>query len=426
MTSPWVLQLRKGSFRGVGFDIEGHELSGGRRIASHEFPYKDLAYTEDLGKKQRTFSLNLFIVGSNYFASRNALIEALEAPGPGILVHPYLNGNKNVVVDSYSQSEKMSDGGLTTFTVTFRETGNKPEPVGVADYKSLISDAASRLQAAAATDFLDFNVDGAPSFVFASAISLINSAAAVLQKTTTGIPGSPSALAELSYSVRNLKGSAAELLRKPESLANSIVGSIKSLTSILNLDGLLPEDNDGKVIVKAEQAVLDSTQGSLMRGAFSGFLEFYKTLPVTYDTTQSRKTEKQNQELFQRLVTLSAISELASVSSDTSYGSTAEALAQRDLLISSLEDILFSDTVSDDTYGAVQDLQAAISRAIPDPLGETPRLSLIPLYQVTPTLSIVYDLYESLDLENDVILRNNISHPGFISPVAPLEVIAGD
>lgn len=426
MTAPWILQLRAGSFRGAPFEIDSHDYEGGRRIANHVFPYKDLAYTEDLGKKQRQFTINAYIIGQNYFGARKKLIEALETEGPGILVHPYLNGNKNVVVDEFKLTETTSDGGIVKFSITFKETGTKPEPVGVTDLKANVADYADALEDSASSDFLSFNVLSTASFVFASATAMIGQASDLMAKTTSGLPGDPEALSNLAYSIRNLKGNSADLARRPGALSASIISSMKLLTSVLNIDGLLPENSKGIAIVRPDQALLDAKQGQQKRGAFTGLLDFYKGLPPTLDTTQSRKTEKNNQELMNRMFTLAALSELSRVSTETSYGSTDEAIAQRDLLISTLDDFLFSGSISDETYGAIQDLQAAIQKAIPDPDGETPRLSLVPLSQTTPTLPVVYDLYESLDLENDVILRNHIQHPGFISPAKPLEVIAGD
>ena len=53
----WQSQLRPCSFRGVPFAIISEEGSHGRRQAVHEYPYRDTAWIEDMGRGTRRLIL---------------------------------------------------------------------------------------------------------------------------------------------------------------------------------------------------------------------------------------------------------------------------------------------------------------------------------------------------------------------------------
>ena len=423
MTSIWRLQLRPGSFRGVKFNIDSHDFESGRRIVDHLFPYKDDPFTEDLGRKQRVYRLNTYVVGTDYFPQRDALIEALEKNGPGILVHPYL-GTKTVEAADFTVSESQSEGGLVKITVTFRETTRLANPTGVIDRLSDAKDKANAVQAALQRAFGSFNSPSPTTFIFQSASRMLDSVSDLLSSATSAIPGGQAnTISELTYSIRNLKGNSRALLQRPGQLSASIVSATKGLTEAMNIDGLFPEDSNGRPIIDRLAA---AALGNQKRGAFLGILQLPDLLEPTYQTTDSRKLEASNQNLMRQLVLGSAISELVVVSTATDYETFDEAIYQRDFIISQIDLLLNDDTLPDEVYSALQDLSATTIENIPDPEGNAPRLNKIEIKAVTPSLVLAYELYGNLSLESDIIVRNQISNPAFISPLKTLEVIAGD
>jgi prophage DNA circulation protein len=128
------------SFRGAAFFVESNSRDSGRRIITHEFPKKDLPYSEDMGRKAKIFSIRAYCVtavktlaGQNanlynvdYRIVRDALIAALEAPGPGTLVLSTLP-QENVVVSRYRLNEEERFGGYCTFDIEFAEYGVPPQ-----------------------------------------------------------------------------------------------------------------------------------------------------------------------------------------------------------------------------------------------------------------------------------------------------------
>lgn len=88
----WRDTLLDASFRGVRFDVQGVDRSGTRSIAQNEYPYTAGAELDDLNLKARRFRFKVIVWGDDYEDRLQQLIDALEAPGAGELVHPVYGG----------------------------------------------------------------------------------------------------------------------------------------------------------------------------------------------------------------------------------------------------------------------------------------------------------------------------------------------
>ena len=124
----WRDALRTASFRGVPFHYLDTSLEGGRRAVLHEFPLRDTPSSEDLGCRAKRFSIRAYVDGDGYMAARDALQTALDAAGPGTLVHPY-RGNISVQIDKYRLSELNERGRYAAFDIECFESGTQPSPV---------------------------------------------------------------------------------------------------------------------------------------------------------------------------------------------------------------------------------------------------------------------------------------------------------
>lgn len=86
----WRDELRPASFRGVPFEIVELGGSAGRRVVADELPESDeLPPTYDLGGVRPEYKIRGFVSGLDYLDKREAILAALNAPGPGELVHPW-------------------------------------------------------------------------------------------------------------------------------------------------------------------------------------------------------------------------------------------------------------------------------------------------------------------------------------------------
>lgn len=144
MTSPWRERLGPASFNGVEFHCELQVRASGRRIARHEFPKRDLPYSEDMGRSARTFTIGAYVIGPNYVKQRDALIHELEREGPGYLILPTQMefGSPRVVVGPYAVTERRERGGYAEFEISFIEAGKDITTAVIGDTQSQVSAAA--------------------------------------------------------------------------------------------------------------------------------------------------------------------------------------------------------------------------------------------------------------------------------------------
>ena len=149
----WRNLLLPGSFRGVPFGIDGHSARiAGRRAQTHEYPGRDEPYTEDLGKRTKSFTLEAWVVGDLYIINREALILACNLSGPGWLVHPYL-GIRLVVCTSCDVTERTDEGRMARFNLEFVEAGTNRYPTDRANTSAVSSERAIASVAAVVLQF---------------------------------------------------------------------------------------------------------------------------------------------------------------------------------------------------------------------------------------------------------------------------------
>ncbi|VEF08433.1 prophage PSPPH01, DNA circulation protein [Pseudomonas fluorescens] len=118
MTKTWRDEMLPASFRGVSFLIPQASVPIGMKVQLHEFPQRDEPYAEQLGKQAQVHRLVCWIIGDDCFERRDKFIEALQKPGAGELVHPWL-GRMQVKAGEAEVTHEYTQGGMASFAVTF-------------------------------------------------------------------------------------------------------------------------------------------------------------------------------------------------------------------------------------------------------------------------------------------------------------------
>ena len=149
--SAWWLQLQPGSWRGVGFVMDVAQVRAGRRVAIHEYPYRDTAWVEDLGKLPRRFGVQAYLIGDDVYAQRDAMVAACEAAGPGSLVHPTM-GTQQVVLLDFQVEDRRERGRYVEVSLAFMLAGDIRFPATAIASGQAVIGAAGNLQAASAAD----------------------------------------------------------------------------------------------------------------------------------------------------------------------------------------------------------------------------------------------------------------------------------
>ena len=96
----WRDNLLDASFRGVTFAVMSTRDAVERAQVQHEYPYRDGAEIEDMGRRPRQVTLRAVFWGDDYEDDLADLVEQLDTPAPGELIHPVF-GSLTVSVFSY-------------------------------------------------------------------------------------------------------------------------------------------------------------------------------------------------------------------------------------------------------------------------------------------------------------------------------------
>lgn len=164
-SSGWRDRLQDASFRGVSFKVEEESAGTGRRVETHEYPNRDKPYTEDLGKITFRPSITAYVVGDDCFDQRDRLIEALNKPGPGTLVHPTYGELKVCVDGEVRVSTSKSEGRIVRFDLKFVEAGELSYPTSGAATAQTLMSSCSALDDCISDSFSGFSIDGVADFV---------------------------------------------------------------------------------------------------------------------------------------------------------------------------------------------------------------------------------------------------------------------
>lgn len=149
----WRDDLRPASWRGLPFQTLNYEIRFGRRVAIHEYPFRDPVWVEDLGRGMRRLHLIGYLVGDDVVQQQEAMIEAAETEGPGELVHPTL-GLRQVTLIDFGTAARHETGRMVELAFTFVEGSERVYPgTGLATGAALLQAAAAAEQAASG-DFL--------------------------------------------------------------------------------------------------------------------------------------------------------------------------------------------------------------------------------------------------------------------------------
>lgn len=119
---PWSADIQVASFRGVSFEVINVSDTFERRIAEHEFPYKDGAQLEDVGRRARPVSIETIFHGSDYLAELIAFLGVANEGATGTLIHPILGALEAKVV-SVEVEHDQSRRDSASVRLEFKEDG---------------------------------------------------------------------------------------------------------------------------------------------------------------------------------------------------------------------------------------------------------------------------------------------------------------
>lgn len=395
----WRDEMQKASFRGVPFHVKSSDGDIGRRNVVHQYPQKNEAYGEDLGKKAREFTLQAFAIGDNYMASRDAFEAAIEEPGPGELVHPW-RGRMNVIVTRCTPHESIEEGGKVSWSVTFTVVGKNQQPAIRPDTYSQVDAAADDAIAAAEEDFAGvFSVEDLPEFVQVDAVARITEALDETLAIAKGMLPDMSILPAFTRNASTILGKISQIIRLPSDLASSIISQVSGLLGL------------GGGPLAAFQAL-------------ARLFNFGDSQTAINQTTPSRIRQEANRKAVNSLVKRVAIIEAARSTASMEFDSYQDAVETRDTIAEALETEALS--APDDVYLTLSDLRVAVIKDINTRGADLARLVPYETRATLPALVLAHRIHGDASRDAEIVARNHIPHPGFVTGGQSLEVLADD
>lgn len=411
-------RAQKASFRGVEFFTESSTTTFGRRQALYALPFEERGVASvDLGRAPRQYRIKAFLIGDDrpgvpgYDIQRDKLIEALEAPGPGLLVH-WKHGRVNVVVQgNVSISESTAQGGMCEIdfdAIEARETVTEVKQ----DTKSAATTAAKKLRTTAGEQFAErFSVSGVPDFVALSNLAVLDSIIDELTDINQLIGSALAVPSHYAAQINAISLQTAALINTPTLLYNTVDATIASvMASISRVIGRSRKGLGNVDQVVGLSAALGADTAEPPRG------------------TPTRDIERNNRSHLIIAMRASALSSASTAAAEAEYGSSDDALNVLRTLSDAIGEL--SDNAIDDveppteTFDALRDLLSAITAHLSEVAGTLAELTTHTPGDTVPALVIAYQLYGDANRAAELLARNSaIVHPLLVPGAVELEIL---
>jgi prophage DNA circulation protein len=390
MASRWLERYRQASFRNVEFFIKSHTVNGGRRLAKHSFPNNDDTFYEDMGLKEKKFTVDAYIVADDYFEARNNLEDALNAKGSGQLVHPY-RGTIEVYVDDFSLVETTDEGRVARFSISFV----------LASEETLTVETlwTSEQLLVKKTSLLD-----AIHKAFTDAYNAMSLAVNKLNALVEALDAIDSVLED------------AKLLMQPYAEFQAIISNAKGKLIAIALDA---ED-----LYKTFKDIIDfgtDTTQDVKPTSANAFAQFTSLL-ASLDRTESSTGLEQEEQII-ALQNKISLASCASLLLSVEFASADDAQDALDAYIAKLDSVIEDPTTTDEEYIAFVELRTVLYNIIQQQAMQLAKLKTIVLVETTPSLTVSNSLYGSVSQEEELVQRNKVRHPAFVPGGVSLKVV---
>lgn len=393
-------ELVAGSFRGIPFRTVDAEIRVGRRNVVNEYPQRDVPYVDDLGRKARRFVVEAYVIGPGYLFERDALIDALETPGPGELRHPRY-GIRRVSVDGeVSIKESPNQGGLARLSVTFVEDGPNTFPRSVRNTVAQVETTTNAADEATQAAFVEtYSVEG-PSLLATQSLKAMTANTASLLNTVRSVT-SVDGLATAVGLVGALSGNLAALIRTPVVLAQSLRSIYAQLVQEL-----------GRPL--SAFAELQSVFNANPRPTATAGAGSTRARSLTNDMASTD---------MQRRFALTNQARVLAVALTTDVVATSDqATALRDALLAQLDTELEVNDPPAEVAQTLSDVRAAVVRDVAMRAEFLLSRATYTPQAVLPALVLAHRIYQDATRHDELVVRNGVSHPAFM-PTRALEIL---
>lgn len=389
----WRDEYQQASFRGVPFFVRRTQSEFGRRVQLHEFPNRDTPEAEDLGRRPRVYGVEGYLLGPDFYAQKDTFLRAVEAHGPGRLVHPYY-GELFVVCRRCRVTDSDRELGITRLQLEFTEAGDELEPTAVTNPK-VFADTVKRNGLTAVND------------AFLRAYSIVLQPFAEVQKLTAAVDQGINLIDTARRSVANVASFQREILSMGDDVARLINSAADLAVDTLGIltFGTFPFEGEIRVSTDNAKQMLDE-MGPLYEG-----------------TTEEPRDDASPVKAYNDLMIQAAVITAGGLIPEVEFDSL-EALEESAATVFEQIDAIEDSGIDDiDLLRALRETRATIRADVEARADKLSRLSDIVLPESLPAIVLSNNLYGNIDQEQDILARNGLDHPGFVDGRRPIKVL---
>lgn len=403
-----------GKFRGAEFFVEESRRQIGRQNILHEFTGNDAASGEDRRRRTRRFTFQGLLasywsgsspVKEKYETALKKLVDALEEPGPGKLVHPFTGASHQVQVDGPIEiTESTQQGGIARVSVTFVEVGQQM-PMVTLDLPGEVRKIAVRVPSLMTLAELDLS---GPDFLTTAVRAILSGPRGLtnaITKVNNGIASKFALIDEVSGAIDAFGSALTTLLNTPDALALAIQNLVNSvLTAVTSAENALSRGDKQR----------DLSRTAAVMAYVSALGTFGDSQPEVTGTTATREIERVNRAQLVDTVEAAALAGGIDKLLDIPLDNTDQATDVLDTLGGLFDRLQGRGTIGDDVSQALKDLRASHHRFVRRSAFDLTGLGKYTPPNTIPALVLSHRLYGTSAYDQLLIERNGISHPGFV------------
>lgn len=373
-------KLPNASFKDIEFLYQSSSIANkGRKTHTHEFPDSSIRSVEDLGADNNILTIIAEIDYSNNFSIRNNFITVLEEQGSGLLILP-IEEAQEVTCVGYNRDDSKASLGITTFNIIFEksEVNRFPEIVeGSSGLVSNLKDSVSSQNETLLSDNWTPPSNSKPEFDFSvnKVVTSIQDKAAGIRKLASNVRSNADDFSEFSSSLNEIVASINELVQAPSDLAD------RFKTAFSNLERAY--DNSGDLFDSVKQ-----------------MFNFVTGDENTTGDGTIQKNKATNQDLINDLISTNNLAIGYNASVNISFNNVDELNAVNTSLEEGFQGL--NEDLDDSLYQTMLDLRKEASDIFKSLSISLPKVNTLEFINAHPLATLVYQLYGSLDLLDNI------------------------
>ena len=422
--------LQMAYFRGVPFKVVGAHVRKGRRLAVHEYPFRDGGWPEDMGRALRTYSFTGYLIGDLAPVMQLALDTMIERKGPGLLIHPTIGA---VYVDVMSATTAVHKDRMRVIAVAFEfmEHSDVIFPSAIIATAIAVLAATSSVLSAGNSDMGNSAGPAAAlgPQVTSTGVSVVSSFVA----TTTAAGTDPTAIVGMAAALsppnsdttygRYGAGSARSALPTGTTVA-ALQGKLANQRAALAQAGaagvsVAASYSGASNMLGALSAIVEAMRGGMTDPAdqvrvLLGMAGFSVPYPPTSTTGTGAAQQVMRTAMTDACLQAVAVS-LALASSSYQPASYDDAAAVRTAVADALGLAVTAagDAGNDATYMALKGLRAAVIRDMTVRGASLPTVVAVSFPLNLPSLVIAQKLYGDAGRADEIAAESGAVHPAF-------------